>query len=361
MSQTKARTYINIASFKLNRISLLNQSKFNPSLNDANNKNSNISIHQNENIGKINPLTKKDKIIKKHNILKKIDFNLNTIKTSLLKKSSNTANDLSIINNKVVSPINFFRNKKVNLPILIYNNYNKILQNSKNNKKSDTNRINLQKNIHMKNSTSFSFNSLNQRNNKNDSFKILKPSFTDKEIQTSDDLRLIYNEKNENKENASNRYKINIKRDSNEKNGEDSSDDFDYKKEIEKILKNKPDMKNIPGIKNIFYNTKKIKINKYNNYVLLKSLYKIKNFKNDFYKTEQNMKMAPIKNKLLETNLFNKININQRKKNMSQGQQQRLVNFKKYQRKVIPKTYIYNLLNASYESKNQSPKSIGGI
>ena len=339
MSQTKARTYINIASFKLNRISLLNQSKFNPSLNDANNKNSNISIHQNENIGKINPLTKKDKIIKKHNILKKIDFNLNTIKTSLLKKSSNTANDLSIINNKVVSPINFFRNKKVNLPILIYNNYNKILQNSKNNKKSNTNRINLQKNIHMKNSTSFSFNSFNQRNNKNDSFKILKPSFTDKEIQTSDDLRSIFNEKN----------------------GEDSSDDFDYKKEIEKILKNKPDMKNIPGIKNIFYNTKKIKINKYNNYILLKSLYKIKNFKNDFYKTEQNMKMAPIKNKLLETNLFNKININQRKKNMSQGQQQRLVNFKKYQRKVIPKTYIYNLLNASYESKNQSPKSIGGI
>ena len=46
---------------------------------------------------------------------------------------------------------------------------------------------------------------------------------------------------------------------------------------------------------------------------------------------------------------------------MSQGQKQRLFNFKKYQRKVIPKTYIYNLLNASYESKNQSPKSFGGI
>ena len=346
----------------MNRISLLKQSKFNPSINDANNKNSNISIYHNENIGKINPLTKKNKIIKKHNILKKIDFNLNTIKTSLLKKSSNTANDLSIINHKVVSPINFFKNKKVNLPILIYNNYNKILQNSKNNKKSNSTRINLQKNLKRKNSTSFSFNSFNQRNNKNDSLKVLKPSFTDKEIQTSDDLRAIFNEKNGKKENANNRYKINIKKDSNEKNGEDSSDDFDYKKEIEKILKNKPDMKNIPGIKNIFYNTKKIKINKYNNYILLKSLYKLKNFKNDnFYKTEQNMKMIPIKNKLIETNLFSKININQRKKNMSQRQQERLVNFKKYQRKVIPKTYIYNLLNFSYESKNQSPKSVGDI
>ena len=355
---SKARTYINIASFKLNRISLLNQSTFNPFLNDAVNKH---NIFQNENIEKINPLTKKNKIIKKHNILKKIDFNVNTIKTNLLKKNNNTANDLSLINNKNFSPKNFFKNKKINLPILIYNKNNKLLQNSKNNKKNNTNRINLQKNIHMKNSTSFSFNSLNQRNNKNDannSLKILKPSFTDKEIQTSDDLRSIFNE---NKENKSIRYKINIKRNSNEKNEEDSSDDFDYKKEIEKILKNKPNMKNIPGIKNIFYNTKKIKINKYNNYVLLKSLYKIKNFKNDkFYKTEQNMKTSPIKNKIVEASLFNKININQRKRNISQRQEQRLVNFKKYQRKVIPKSYIYNLLNLSYESKIQNAKSIGG-
>ena len=355
---SQARTYINIASFKLNRISLLNQSTFNPFLNDAVNKH---NIFQNENIEKINPLTKKNKIIKKHNILKKIDFNVNTIKTNLLKKNNNTANDLSLINNKNFSPRNFFKNKKINLPILIYNKNNKLLQNSKNNKKNNTNRINLQKNIHMKNSTSFSFNSLNQRNNKNDannSLKILKPSFTDKEIQTSDDLRSIFNE---NKENKSIRYKINIKRNSNEKNEEDSSDDFDYKKEIEKILKNKPNMKNIPGIKNIFYNTKKIKINKYNNYVLLKSFYKIKNFKNDkFYKTEQNMKISPIKNKLVEASLFNKININQRKRNISQRQEQRLVNFKKYQRKVIPKTYIYNLLNLSYESKIQNAKSIGG-
>ena len=355
---SQARTYINIASFKLNRISLLNQSTFNPFLNDAVNKH---NIFQNENIEKINPLTKKNKIIKKHNILKKIDFNVNTIKTNLLKKNNNTANDLSLINNKNFSPRKFFKNKKINLPILIYNKNNKLLQNSKNNKKNNTNRINLQKNMHMKNSTSFSFNSLNQRNNKNDannSLKILKPSFTDKEIQTSDDLRSIFNE---NKENKSIRYKINIKRNSNEKNEEDSSDDFDYKKEIEKILKNKPNMKNIPGIKNIFYNTKKIKINKYNNYVLLKSLYKIKNFKNDkFYKTEQNMKTSPIKNKIVEAGLFNKININQRKRNISQRQEQRLVNFKKYQRKVIPKSYIYNLLNLSYESKIQNAKSIGG-
>ena len=355
---SQARTYINIASFKLNRISLLNQSTFNPFVNDAVNKH---NIFQNENIEKINPLTKKNKIIKKHNILKKIDFNVNTIKTNLLKKNNNTANDLSLINNKKFSPRNFFKNKKINLPILIYNKNNKLLQNSKNNKKNNTNRINLQKNMHMKNSTSFSFNSLNQRNNKNDannSLKILKPSFTDKEIQTSDDLRSIFND---NKENKSIRYKINIKRNSNEKNEEDSSDDFDYKKEIEKILKNKPNMKNIPGIKNIFYNTKKIKINKYNNYVLLKSLYKIKNFKNDkFYKTEQNMKTSPIKNKIVEASLFNKININQKKRNISQRQEQRLVNFKKYQRKVIPKSYIYNLLNLSYESKIQNAKSIGG-
>ena len=123
MSQPKARTYINIASFKLNRISLLNQSQFNPSLNNMFvNKIINKNIFQSENIEKINPLANKNKIIKKHNILKKIDFNANISKTNLLKKNNSKSNEFSLINNKTTSPRIIFQNKKIHLPILMYNN-----------------------------------------------------------------------------------------------------------------------------------------------------------------------------------------------------------------------------------------------
>ena len=70
MSQSKVRSYINIASFKLNRISLLNQSQFNPLLYSIYKINNKMNLLQQER-NKINPLTRKNKIIKKHNILKK--------------------------------------------------------------------------------------------------------------------------------------------------------------------------------------------------------------------------------------------------------------------------------------------------
>lgn len=360
MSQTKIRTYINIASFKLNRISLFNQSKFNPSLNNMLTKNNNIDVTSGENIQKINPLTKKHKIIKKHNILKKIDFNLNSNKADDLNKSKNTNNELSTTNKK----INIFKSKKVHLPILIYNNYNKMFQNINNSKRSNSNRINLQKKINIKNSTSFTFNSFKPKNQLinanhyiNNATKILKPNYTDKEIQTTEDYKTLNNDSKK----ANSIYKINIKSKINiiEKTEEDSSDDFEYKKEIEKIITNKPDIKNFSDIAYLINNNKKIKINKYNNFILLKSLYRLKNFNTDkFYKTENNMKITPIKNKKFEKNFYYKINNNKSKNNLSQ-RQPRLIDFKKNQKRIIPKTYIYNLLNLSNETKIQNSMRTG--
>ena len=362
MSQNKTKTYINIAAIKLNKISLLNQSKFKMLANNRFRESSNINninIIQNENVEKINPLAKKNKIIKKHNILKQIDFNVNSSKTNMHKKNDNSNDDLSLTNNRLTSPRNIFKNKKVHLPILIYNNYNILLQNT-NNKRNNNNRINLQKNVNIKNSTSFFFNSFFAKNNLFNKSKILKPNYTDKEIQTNEDFKTLNNESknNLNKNNKNFIYKINIKsqRNLNEKKEEESSDDLDYKKEIEKIITNKPDIKNISQL-TAMVNNKKLNENKYNNYVLLKSLYKIKNFKNaKFYKTEQNMKMTPIKSKEIDQKYFNKIKINQNKNNLSQNRH-RLINFKKYQKKIAPKTYIYNLLNLSYESKNRKQNS----
>lgn len=363
MSQRKIRTYINIASFKLNKISLLKQSKFNPSLNNMFRKNSNINILPKERIKRINPLAKKDKIIKRHNILQQIDFHVTTNKTNFPKKYNNINRNLDIISTKTSSPRNIFKNKKIQLPILLYNNYNKLLKNSKNHKRGNSNRINLQKNIDIKNSISFTFNPIIQKNNLinasnyiNNAPKILKPNRTDKEIQTYDDLTTMNNENknilnNDNINNILNKIKIKDEFIQNEKNEEDSSDDFDYKKEIEKIISNKPEIKNFSEITSILSNNKKLNMNKKNNYILLESLYKLKNFKNDnCYNTELNSKMTPIKNKKNEQNIYSKINIIHIKKNSSQ-RQQKMINIKQTHKKILPKNFIYNIFNNSLESK----------
>ena len=355
MAQKKnnIRTYINIADFKLNRISLLNQSKFSPSLNNVF-ANKNIDIVPDENYHKINPLAKKHKIVKKHNILKKIDFNINSYKTKLVKKNDNSNDDLSLVNVKENSPMNIFENKKLHLPILIYNNnnnYSKFLQNTRN-FKNNRNRLNLQKNRSIKNTSSLSLNSFIQKNVMNNSnhiinniSKISKPNKTDKEIQTSDDLRTL-NEEQKLGMNPNSLYKLNFKNKyhSKEMNDDDSSDNFEYKKEIEKILTNKPVMKNIGDFNIMMENNRKMNQSKYNNYIRLKSLYKVKSFKKNFNKTEHNAKIMSIRPKNIDKNLFNKIFISHNNKNYSQRQKQ-FDGIKNYGRKIIPKAYIYNLLN----------------
>lgn len=372
MSQNKSRTYINIASFKLNRISLFNQSGFNPFLHNVKKMKNNINLFKQENnIQKINPLTKKNKIIKRHNILKKIDFYINDNKTYNEKNNENISKELSLINSKAPSQRN-----NIHLPFLAYNNNYRLLQNLKNNRNNYSYPINLYKNFNLKNSNSYMFNSVfshnnlfNSNNQQNESNKNLKPNYTDKEIQTCDESQInsIHSDKNKvnvSKINLNNNkiYKIKIKGKitSNEKKEDDSSDDNDYKKEIEKIMSNKSrsHIRNLQEITKFIFrndknNIKKIDSNEYKNFILLKNLYKIKNFKSEkFFKTEQNMIMQDIKLKKLDKNIFNKINISKIKKNLSQ-REQRLINFKKSQKIILPKTYIYNLFNQSYESKVQ--------
>ena len=100
MEEIKSHKYhINIGSFKINTISLLKQSNLNISLKKLNIPKSKLNLlikskniknsfniffspikinsENKENKKKLNPLLIKNKIVKKHNLLQKIDFNFN--------------------------------------------------------------------------------------------------------------------------------------------------------------------------------------------------------------------------------------------------------------------------------------------
>ena len=373
MSQSKIRSYINIASFKLNRISLLNQSKFNPLFYNIYKINNNMNLFQQEK-KKVNPLTRKNKIIKKHNILKKIDFCINTNQTN------------HIFPKAILEPMT---NNNMYLPKLAYNNNRIFHYNKKDN--NDYNKTKLYQNSNLKNSNSFSFNSvfskynyfnknINNSSNYNDvtgneTAKSFKPNFTDKEIQTTDDLRTVNNEykinninninnSNSNLENKA--YKIiKSKLNFNEKNENDSSDDFDYKKDLEKIIttKSKSNFKDLKGISNYLSNnnSNNSKKNK-TNYILLKNLYKIKNFKNErndiSHQTEQNLKFMVFKNKKIDKSIMDKFNIIPRLNNIN-FRRDKLIRLNKYPKKGLTKDTVYNIINQSFESKNQNSMNNG--
>ena len=382
MSQKKFNTYINIASFKLNKISLLNQSIFNPFIENKNiNSNMNMLFQKkNNNITKVNPLSKKNKIIKKHNILQKIDFYLKANKTNISsndiinKKNNLKITKLSNNNNKIISPKNILTNKKIRLPFLTFNNYNQLILNkNQNQNQNKKNIINLQKNPQKKNiSSAFIFNTFSTENfldynnythrvdenfdkKRRQNLNILRPNYTDKEIQTCDDVSINIENNEKNNFYKINKSKGNLYSNNNEKN-DDSSNDLDYNNEIEKIMKNKLDIRNIQAISNIIYNHKNNKIGKYNNYVLIKSLYTIKNSKKKFNKNNIK-KITYYKSDKINSSKdntdknLNLHNINKIRKNMSQ--RQRLMNIKRYQ-KLIPKTYLYNLITSNHESKIQN-------
>ena len=117
-----------------------------------------------------------------------------------------------------------------------------------------------------------------------------------------------------------------------------------YKNQIDKLKCEISSIKreNIDYQSNIYQNP--INQSKYNNYIRLKSLYKVKSFKKNFNKTEHNAKIMSIRPKNIDKNLFNKIFISHNNKNYSQRQKQ-FDGIKNYGRKIIPKAYIYNLLN----------------
>jgi len=203
----KRRHYINIGSFKLNRISLLNQSDLNDSFEKLNIPKSKLVMnnttmpfniffnpirimHSNsknrEINNKINPLTEKNKIIRKHNILQKIDFNITLIRNNNKKENNkisinlnnninnNIHDRLSLHINKITSNFhnknkknpgnsknandnNFNKTLNLNLPFLTHIKENLNKNNSKNNL---YNNINLHKHI----DTSFLFNNLTNGN-----------------------------------------------------------------------------------------------------------------------------------------------------------------------------------------------------
>ena len=385
MSESKVRSYINIASFKLNRISLLNQSQFNPLLCSIYKINNKMNLLQQER-NKINPLTRKNKIIKKHNILKKIDFNINSNQAYQQKNNNIYTNKSILLNNRsrlIKSPYEHRATNNIHLPILAYNNNLMILNSNKNN---DNSFRKLYQNNNMKNSNSFTFNSILSKNHfpnssknnnlpnlnditRNDTIKSFRPNFTNKEIQTSEELISLeyqHNNKNENNKSRNKAYKIVIKSkfNHNEKNDEDSSDDFDYKKEIEKIIttKSKSNIKNLKGINDYYTNNNSKTRNKNDtNYISLRSLYKIKSFKNDksdiFHQTEQEMKLTPLRNKKIDKNFINKIKFIQ--SNNFNLRHHKLTKINKQERKSLPKYAIYKLLNKSYETKNQNSISNG--
>ena len=130
---------------------------------------------------------------------------------------------------------------------------------------------------------------------------------------------------------------------------------------MEKIMTNRYDIRNLKDFSDYILNNnnKNMDINKNSNYILLESLYNIKNYQNDkFYETD-NINRISFKNKIIDKNLFNKINIEPRKNNLSQ-KKSRLLNIKYKHNKIIPKTtYIYNLANQSTESKLQNSRNSG--
>lgn len=395
----KRKLHKEIGSFKLNRVSLINQSGFKFLLKKVivnqnnlntlkeiiiNNKNiekpfdiyftpiSNINPNIKKKENKSNPLLEKNKIIKKHNILKKIDFNCSIVKNT---EHSNKNNNFTLYKNTNFSSGNKINNEiSLNLPLLLNTN-------RENNNSSKKININLHKNINMSSSyNNFQpnicspsiriFNNIKKnnlftneiiKNTCTDIPKTLKSNYTDKEIQTNLDFDYSLNKEKDNnhKDKATKKYNyinlhIKMKHSkSNEEIDESSSNEFNDIKEIEKIISksslNIYQHQNKNKEKHNKYNyDKKNYINVLNNsnyeeekdeYILLNSLYKIKNYKNhknnnnkyfqwieqshtsrsNYMKTDNCMNKKLNKGKknyyYLNNNLFNKCNISKENNN----------------------------------------------
>ena len=229
----KRRYYMKIGSFKLNHISLLNQSNLNTSFEKLNIPKSKLmnnitmpyniffnpiqninSNSKNKENNKINPLTEKNKIIRKHNILQKIDFNINMIRNNNKKENEknpinlkynindNIHDRLSLQINRITS--NFQNNCKKNT-----NNSNKdndfnktlylqlpFLTNIKDNLNKNKSKSNLYNNINLPKhtNTSFLFNNMINGNNISPSHKSFNNLKKYNKIFTNDKLKKTYSQ-----------------------------------------------------------------------------------------------------------------------------------------------------------------------
>ena len=377
------KKYINISSIKINKISLLNQSNFNTTFKklfipkskineiSGNNKildkpyeiffspiqNLFLNTKVKENNNKSNPLTEKNKIIKKHNILKKIDFNINPLKNNSIDNNiksglnlyNNYNNNLYICNDisNLYSNINnnnfYLFNNRSNLydNNNIYNNYNEksinfpLLTYSNKELFQNTNKIKNNSNIHKNTKTPISINNFmpfnitstsikclnilkkcnkkfnNKKIRNTQNIKKLKQNYTEKSIYKK--LSFSFNKEN-NKKQKDDKIKINTDKKEkikNDDNNEESSsyDDYCDFKEIEKII-SKPNLtiKN-QYKKNIFNKNKKIFENK-DKFIFLNSLYISKNKKiNKRQDIEPSKTTHNIFSDIINYNKISKINI----------------------------------------------------
>lgn len=329
-------------SFKINHISLLNKSDFNYSLQKINlpkskligikelynniNKEKPLEIFLNpiqnlniipitkENKNKINPLAEKSKIIRKHNMLRRIDFNLNSLKSNKYNNknielnSYNNINDNlffvnngSNFNNNNISNLyynsnNYNYEKTIDLPLLTINNEEKSQSYKTINIKSHDNN-NLFKDI--KNTTTInifsplkiSSPSIKYANILQKYMKILSNKKKKSQSQNQGTLKLnftdqsmIMDKKNDLSSNyekyESSRNKRNMGINTDNKRDESSSNDDNCDvKEIEKIISKSSHVlnpnKNNNYRTNIKFLDKSENIKK--NYIFLNNLYRMKN------------------------------------------------------------------------------------
>ena len=348
--------------FKINRIPLLNQSGLNILIKKKyvpqrridvytnlliNNKNikkpfeihfaqiqstiNNYNSKIKEKNHKVKPLTKKNKIIRKHNILQKIDFNINKNNNSRnleLKLYNNINNKLYSYKTNLYNP-NIENN--INLPLLLNTNRDKNLSLEKENKKSLNslkNRINISSSYNsILPSANISSPSARLNNNlkldniifsnekiKNTNIGIPKKSnflYTDVGMQTNNDYDV--NVKNKEKKIAS----IHSKTKSNDDNDDSSSNDFEDMKEIENIISSESSRNNY-NYNNLYYNyynsifskdyintlsNTQLENKKKKDFLFVKSLSAIKNIQEKI-----NNKQQPFKQSKTSRNIYNKEN-----------------------------------------------------
>jgi hypothetical protein len=246
MSETKTNTnrkFFNLSKLKINRISLLNQSnlnaplkqlyiaksklrniikeinnnnkmdenQFNVFFNPIRNPSMNINIRENSN--KLSPLSEKRKIVRKHNILQNIDFNMNLIQGKSNKSIDNKSLELNL-NNTKFNQSSFSHNNANSLFI------NKNKSSSSNNNLNTSKKINLDKTINLpklKYSSEESIHNLKLNNYKTNSPLKISPPMSNY-LNILKKYNKIFTKKSKSKDKNENENKNEIKNEINKYN-----------------------------------------------------------------------------------------------------------------------------------------------
>ena len=365
MSEMKANTnrkIFNLSKLKINRISLLNQSNLNAPLKQLyiakskirnmikeinNNKSEEKQINvffnpiknKNMNINnKISPLSEKRKIVRKHNILQNIDFNMNLIQDKNNNSNDNNNNkSLELnLNNSKFNKSSFSRNNNKNL----FDNKNKNNSSNSNFNFNMSKKINFDKTINLpmlKYSSEESIHNLKQSNYKTNSIlSISLPKrnhinilnnyniFKNKNKRKDEDKDKNKNEINMYNSYHKNKFNLNLNHEYNNKeeiikiseNIEESTsndNNFDFT-EIEKIISNSS--KNTKSNKKINYyrNNNRNAYKNANEVNLKKDI-----FLNDLQQSKKDNLLNISNNKFINEIINDRIEISNNTNKVSQG------------------------------------------